>query len=205
MFLTHSPYHLLQKRWRLIVLVGVLAAALAVLASLVFPLEYRADAQVLVISKSRYGVDPYTAVKSAEQVGENIAQVVKTNDFFLKTMSQMGYNIDKSRFENVSERLKRKYWQKALNVSVVYGTGVLNISAFNKDSRQAEQLAGAVATALVSSGWEYVGGDVSFKIVNDPVATRFPARPNLLLNGILGLLAGVIIMAVFVLRRYKNI
>lgn len=203
MFLHHSSVEILFRRYRLIVFAGIIVCVAAVAVSLIFPLEYRADAQVLVISKSRYGVDPYTAVKSAEQVGENLAQVVKTNDFFLKTMGQPGYDIDKSRFENASERLKRKYWQKAMDVSVVYGTGVLNVSAFNKDPRKAEQLAGAIATTLVSSGWEYVGGDVSFKIVDEPVATRFPARPNLLLNGILGLLVGIIAMAVFVSRRFK--
>lgn len=204
MFLTHSPYHLLQKRCRLLVFAGVLIGIAAVLASLIFPLEYRADAQVLVISKARYGVDPYTAVKSAERVGENLAQVTGSNDFFLKVMSQQGYDIDKSRFENVSERLKRKRWQKALDVSAVYGTGVLNVSAFSKDKAQAEQLAGAVSAAIVSAGWEYVGGDVGFKIVNEPVATRFPARPNLAVNFVLGFVIGAVLMAVVVLRRYKT-
>lgn len=201
MFLHHPPIELLVRRWRLIVFAGLSVAVLAVAVSLIFPLEYRADAQVLIISKARYGVDPYTAVKSAERVGENLLQVVKTNDFFLKTMAQPGYNVDKSRFENVPERTKRERWQEAVGASVVYGTGVLNISAYHHDKAQAEQLAGAVANALVASGWEYVGGDVGFKLVNEPVATRFPVRPNLILNFALGLVLGGILMSAAVIKK----
>lgn len=201
MFLSHAPWESLIRRSRLIIFAGVVLAIVAAAVSLLFTLEYRADAQVLIMSKSRYGVDPYTAVKSSERVGENLLQVVKTNDFFLKVMNQPGYAIDKSRFENVSERVKRERWQKALSVSVVYGTGVLNVSAYNKNKASAEQLASAAAQALVDSGWEYVGGDVGFKLVNQAVATNYPVRPNLLLNAILGFVVGAVLMSILVLRR----
>ena len=103
-----SPVKIIFKRWKLIFVVSIIFGLVAGLITILFPLEYRADAQVLIISQSRYGVDPYTVVKSAERVGENIAQVVKTNDFFKKVMAQEGFVIDKSRFQNISERNKRK-------------------------------------------------------------------------------------------------
>ncbi len=203
MFLQHTPWQILTKHWRLVFSVGLAAAVAAVLISLVFPLEYRADAQVLVISKSRYGVDPYTAAKSAERVGENLSQIVKTNDFFNKVMAQGGYNLDKSRFENITEIAKRKRWQKTIDVSVVYGTGVLNVSAYSADKNQAGQLAGAAASALVNYGWEYVGGDAEMKIVNEPVVTRWPARPNLPVNAVLGFCIGIIAMSAGVLNKNR--
>lgn len=203
MFLHHTPWQILKKHWRLIFSAGLAVAVVAVLASLIFPLEYRADAQVLVISKSRYGVDPYTAAKSAERIGENLSQIVKTNDFFNKVMAHGGYNLDKSRFENIAERIKRSRWQKAVDVSVVYGTGVLNVSAYSADKNQAVQLAGAISNALVSYGWEYVGGDAEMKIVNEPIVTRFPARPNLPLNAMLGFCLGIIAMSVGILSRNR--
>lgn len=189
-----DPYyfHVLKNKYKMIIVSGIVVAVISLVITLLFPLEYRADAQVLIISRSRYGVDPYTTVKSAERIGENIAQVMETNDFYNKVMEQSGYNIDKSRFTNVSERTKRKRWQKAIDGSIVYGTGVLNVSAYSRTQEQALQLAGAAVSALSSQGWEYVGGDVIIKVVNEPVATRFPARPNLVLNAILGFLAGVL-------------
>lgn len=201
MFLEHSPAQVLRKRWRLVVFSGALLAVLSLLILLFTPLEYRADAQILIISKSRYGIDPYTAVKSAERVGENLVQVVGTNDFFNKVMYQNNYNLDKSLYTNVSEKTKRKNWEKAVSASMVYGSGVLNISAYGKTKEIATQLAGASATALVAGGWEYVGGDVDFKIVNEPVVTDYPVRPNLPVNALAGFIIGVVLMSAVVLRK----
>ena len=65
------------------------------------------------------------------------------------------------------------------------------------------RLAGAAVDTLASRGWEYVGGDVTIKVVNAPVATRFPVRPNLPLNGALGFVVGVLLMVLALLRREK--
>lgn len=203
MFLHQNPLEMLKHNSKQIIVAGFVAAVIFVIVSLFFPLEYRADADVLVVSKSRYGVDPYTVVKSAERIGENLIQVIGTSDFYDKVMSQPGYTLDKSRFEgqNITERTKRKRWQKAVTASVVYGTGMVRVSAYNKDPHNAEQLAGAVMNALVGQGWQYVGGDVTIKVVDSPITTRFPARPNLLLNALAGFLAGVLGAGLLVVRK----
>jgi capsular polysaccharide biosynthesis protein len=195
------PLKQLFRHWKQLVLVGLLAALFVAGVTLLFPREYRADAQVLIISKTRFGVDPYTVVKSAERVGENIAQVMHTNDFFEKVMNQQGFSIDKSRFENVPERKKRKRWNKTIQPSVVYGTGILNISTYGRDSQQAMQLASASVDALVAHAWEYVGSDVAMKVVNDPVVTRWPARPSILVNAALGFILGASAVAWAVAKK----
>ena len=90
MFLQSTPFKVLVSRYRLIIFSGLVVGLGLILFFLilsfvrVMPLEYRADAQALIISQSRYGVDPYTAAKSAERVGENLIQVMKTDDFYQK-------------------------------------------------------------------------------------------------------------------------
>lgn len=201
MFKVHSPLKILRRRWKVVLIFGLVFALISVFITVLFPLEYRADAQVLIISKSRYGVDPYTVVKSAERIGENIAQVIKTDDFYNKVVGQSDYVFDNSKFENISERKKRKRWQKTVDASVVYGTGVLNISSYSENSDDAKKMAGAVASTLASKGWEYVGGDVSIKVVNDPIVTKWPARPNLVLNLILGFMVGVLVSGFVLVRK----
>ncbi len=201
MFLNNTPLEVIRRRYKLIIFVGILVAMLSLIVSLFFPREYRADAQVLIISKSRYGVDPYTVVKSAERIGENLVQIVKTDDFYKKVLEQPGFDLDKTKFEKLTERKKRKEWQEAVKTSVVYGTGVLNISAYHIDPAQAKEYAGATASAMASQGWQYVGGDVTIKVVNEPVVTRFPARPNLFTNMILGFLVGGLLMGFVVVKK----
>lgn len=203
MFLHHPPLKVLASFWKLILFAGIVAALVVCAATLLFPRQYRADAQVLIISQSRYGVDPYTAAKSAERVGENLIQVMKTNDFYQKVITQSGRQLDLSEFDELSERAKRKLWQKTLDASVVYGSSVLNVSIYNTKKEQAKEWAGAVVDTLSSKGWEYVGGDVIIKTVNDPVVTNFKVRPNLLLNAFLGFVVGVLVMGVMVLKKEK--
>ncbi|EKE06835.1 MAG: hypothetical protein ACD_18C00260G0001 [uncultured bacterium] len=201
MFNTHNPLGRLRRGFKLIFLVGILVAILSVGVTLLFPLQYRADAQVLIISQSRTGVDPYTVVRSAERVGENIAQVMKTNDFYAKVKDQKNYDIDWSYFENKNEREKRKLWQKTIVPSVVYGTGVLNVSSFHREPAVAEKLANAATDALVARGWEYVGGDVTIKVVNNAVVSKWPVRPNIVLNAMLGFIVGIFLMGLLVVRK----
>ncbi|HQF56908.1 MAG TPA: hypothetical protein PK831_00160 [Candidatus Magasanikbacteria bacterium] len=201
MFVDNSPLTILKKRYKFIIFSGLLIGTVALLVSLLFPLEYRADAQALIISKSRYGVDPYTVVKSAERVGENLVQVIGTSDFYNKVMLQAGYNIDRTKFDKLSERERRKLWQKTVKSSVVYGTGVVNVSAYDSNVNQAKQLAGATVDALAAKGWEYVGGDVTIKVVNQPVVTRFPVRPNIILNFAMGFVVGMVLSSLLVIKK----
>src|SRR3989339_970919 len=171
MFLQSTPFKVLVSRYRLIIFSGLVVGLGLILFFLVLsfvrvmPLEYRADAQALIISQSRYGVDPYTAAKSAERGGENLIQVMKTNDFYQKVITQSNRQLDLSKFDELSERAKRKLWQKTLDTSVVYGSSVLNVGIYNTNKEQAKEWAGAVVDTLSSKGWEYVGGDVIIKTV----------------------------------------
>lgn len=206
MFLQSTPFKVLIFRYRLVIFSGLVVGLGLVLLFLVLsfirvmPLEYRADAQVLIISQSRYGVDPYTAAKSAERVGENLIQVMKTDDFYQKVRAY-GTSLDATNLDKLSERQRRVKWQKTVSASVVYGTGMLNISAYNKNADQAKAWAQAAAEALSGKGWEYVGGDVVIKLVNTPVVSRFPVRPNLVVIAILGFLVGVLGAGFIVLKR----
>jgi len=196
-----SPLRLLLKRKKIIMLAGIIVAIIAGIITALFPLQYRADAQVLIISQSRYGVDPYTVIRSAERVGENISQVMKTSDFYNKVRELGQAGIDWSQFEGLNDRDKRKKWEKTIEPSVVYGTGVLNVSAYSVDSAEAQALAAAAANTLVSKGWEYVGGDVTIKIVNQPIVTRYPVRPNILINVVLGFIVGILLTSLMVVRK----
>lgn len=190
----------LFRRWRFIILIGLLVSVVAGGLTFLWPLEYRADAQVLVISKSRYGVDPYTVVKSAERVGENLVEIMKTDDFLTKVRATSGYSLDWSAFDSLNDRQRRRAWPKMVTGSVVYGTGILNVSAYHQNPEAAKQLSGAVATTLSEKAWEYVGGDVILKVVNAPVASRFPVKPNPFVNAVLGFIAGALLALLIVAR-----
>ncbi|MBU1896036.1 hypothetical protein KJ641_04170 [Patescibacteria group bacterium] len=192
------------KRWKILVLVGILVAILSSAVSLLFPIEYRADTEVLIISRQQYGVDPYTVAKSAERIAESLSQAIKTDDFYQRVLESSDQSIDTSRFTNVEERIKRKRWQKAVEAKAVFGTSLMTISAYHKDPNQAAILAKAVSDTIVLHGSSYVGTLINIKVVNTPVVSRWPARPNILLNAFLGFLIGILIMGVAVVKKGRR-
>lgn len=199
-----SPTTLLYRSQKRLFMGGLIGVVLALAVSLFSPVQYRADAQVYIISRSKFGVDPYTVAKSAERIGENLAQVLGTSDFYDKVMSNPNFMLEKSYFTGVPERTIRKRWEKTVEASVVFGTGVLNVSAYHKNPDQAKQYALAILDTLVTKGSEYVGEDVGMKVVNQPVVSSLPVRPNFLMNAVIGFVLGMALMVLVVMRRHMK-
>lgn len=167
--------------------VGLLASAIAVFSQ---PLRYGASVQLLVIQRSTYGLDPYTAVKSAGQIADNLSQVVRTDDFFSKVLKQ-DPTIDQSRFPTDPNQ-RRKTWQKTVRASLVSGTGLLSVTALSEDKGEAVKLAQAIADVLTVYGKDYIGGDLDIKVVNSPLASEYPISPDIPLGLGLGLGIGLL-------------
>lgn len=183
---------------------ALLGLIIFLVVSLFFPWEYSATARLLVLPSSSLGVDPYTAVKSAERISENLVQVVHTSSFFDRVLKvQPQFNFDASIFSNLNELQRREKWNKVVVAEVVPGTGLINIIAYSRDRDQASSWANALAFVLSTQGYEYTSSNVQIKIVDTPLVSRFVARPNFLLVGFLGLIVGGLIGAGYVLWKYE--
>jgi len=195
--------HVLMEKTKLILVWGLVFAFVFVIITLFLPKQYSADTQLLIISKNKTGVDPYTQAKSAERVGENLSQIIGTTDFYAKVIDS-SYNFDKTVWKNMNERNRRKEWNKNIQSSVLYGTGLMNITAYASSKAEAVNLANALGSTIASNGWEYVGGDVTIKVVTKPLEPRFPSRPNFVVNLLVGFLIGVFLSSGWVLRYKKH-
>jgi len=198
-------FNLLKKHIKLILLWGFVFAVLSGGVSLFMPMQYSANSQVLIISKNQTGIDPYTQAKSAETIGANLIQIMKTTDFYDKVMQSPTASFDKSQWQNLSDRDQRKKWSKDLSASMIYGTGLMDVVAYSNTQDDAVNLANAITQTIASQGYEYVGGDVSIKTVDNPLVSRWPARPNFLLNTGIGFAVGVLIAGLWVSRYKKHL
>ncbi|MBI2443817.1 MAG: hypothetical protein HYV42_01065 [Candidatus Magasanikbacteria bacterium] len=184
--------------------IGLLVAAASGAVSFLFPKQYRAESEVLIISRDRSGVDPFTQVKSAERIGENLTRVIQTGDFMDKVFGLAGATFDRSRWERLSPRDKRRRWQRDVWGATVYNSSLVRLSVYSTTPEDAAGLGAAVTQALATRGWEYVGGDVAIKIVNPPLVSRFPARPNLPVNVGAGFVAGAALWGLAMSRRQRR-
>lgn len=183
---------------------GLLVGVVSLGVSLLFPKQYSAQSTVLIISRDRSGVDPYTQAKSAERIGENLAQVMSTSDFYDKVLASSAATFNKQRWQDMNERDRRKQWQKDVRPAMAYNTSLLNITVYGPTQDETVALANAVTQTVVSQGSDYVGGDVSLKTVSSPLVSRWPTRPNVALNGAVGFIGGILIAALWIVRYKKH-
>lgn len=174
----------------MILIAGVMGLALAILLSFLRPLEYSSTTRIL-ITQDLGAVDAYTASRSAERIADELASIVYTSTFYDKVM-RSEYNIDAAYFPEDEIKLRKK-WQKAVAASVSRSSGLLTVRAYHTDVTQAEELARAVSYVLTTYGWTYTSGsNITVQVVDEPLNSRYPVRPNLLVNGVSGFVVGLI-------------
>ena len=190
------------RGWSTIILFAVLGLVLAVVFSFLRPLEYSSTVRLL-ITQNVGTVDAYTAARSAERIAEDLATITYTTSFYDKVMSA-GYGIDESYFPE-DDYKRRKKWNKMVNTTVARGTGLLTIKAYHTDVAQAEQLAHAIAFVLTNEGWTYTSGvNITVRLVDTPLNSRWPMRPNIPANAFSGFVLGGFVGALYLMIQTER-
>ncbi len=197
-------FNILKKHSTLIIVWGLVFLTASIFASLFFPRQYSATTQVLIISRDKGGVDPYTQARSAEKIGANLTELIKTTDFFSKVMNNTSYSFNKEPWQNLTDRKQRKKWTKDVQASMSYGVSIMNIKVFSYSQAEASALSNAITQTMVTQGWEYLGGDVAIKSISEPLTSLWPDRPNFFANAGIGFLVGVLISSLWILRYRKH-
>lgn len=197
-------FNILKKHSALIIVWGLVFLTVSIFASLFFPKQYSATSQVLIISRDKSGVDPYTQARSAEKIGANLTELINTTDFFNKVMNNNTYSFDREPWKNLADKQQRKKWNKDVQANMSYGVSIMNIKVYSYTQDEAKALSNAITQTMVTQGWEYLGGDVAIKAVSDPLTSQWPDRPNFFANAGIGFLVGVLISSLWVLRYRKH-
>ncbi len=193
---------LLLRHWTSILWFAIIGVVLGVGLSVLRPLEFRSSIRLLITQES-VSSDAYTASRSAERVADDLSNIVYTTAFFDQVLSAR-FNINKDQFpsEESKPAKRRRVWEKMVAPSVERGTGLLTISVYNTDPDQAKQISQAIAFVLTQQGWRYTsGGNISVRLVDEPLVSSFPVRPNIPANGFVGLILGALVGGAFVVVK----
>jgi len=172
--------------------IAVGGAAFALVLSLVQPLQYRAAMRLLIIQSTSPTLDAFTAVKSSEKVGKNLGRVIGSSSF-LERVLLANPKIDQSYFPH-DERKRRRIWTRTVESAVAPETSVMEVSVYHALPSQAYAIAEGLGNVLVRDTREYTGSyDISVKVIDPPLVSRFPVRPNILLDVLLGFILGALI------------
>lgn len=191
------------KHWKRIVLWGFLLALLSVAMSLFFPRQYRAESDLLLLSRGEGSADPYTQAKSAERIGQNLAQVIGTADFFNQVLGGSD-PFERRGWQSLSPRAQRRAWRQDVQASMRYNSNLLHLTAYSDTPADAVALSEAILKTIVSRSGEYGGGATALRVVNPPLVSAWLGRPNLLVNGTAGFMVGGLLAVLWVVRYRRR-
>ena len=182
---------------------ALVVAVISLLISAFFPLQYKAETQLLVLPKHTTA-DPYVSLKSAERTGDTLTHIITTDSFFRSVEQKKAtFSLDTAQFEEISEQKKRKRWKKLVSGNVMCGTAVIQLQTYHKNKDQAVAYGKAISAVLAKEAQSYTGTVITIKEISTPIVSRFPVRLNLLLNALFGAVIGGLGMAVW--QRRKDI
>jgi uncharacterized protein involved in exopolysaccharide biosynthesis len=196
-------FRLYIRGWRLIVILASLGFVFALVFSLMQTKKYSSQIRLLITQTNVTGVDPYTAIKSTERIGQNLSELVFSSTFFNGVINQGG--VDANYFTLNDEIDKRKEWAETVSVGVTPGTGVMYVTAYHPDRAQAAAIAIAVAGQLAEQAPNFFGYSVRVQIIDDPLPSRFYAKPDFASNMGFGLILGFLVGSAWVLARVRQI
>ena len=183
---------------------AVVGLVAALLLCLVQPLKYSSTVRLLVMQDLGSATDAYTASRSEERIAENLSTIVYTTTFFDEVMDA-GFSIQERYFPSKDYK-KRQEWAKTVDATISRGSGLMTITAYHQDVSQAEQIARAVASVLTAKASEYTsGGGVEVRLIDAPLNSRWPVKPNILANAVSGAVLGGLAGIGFVLTQYEKI
>lgn len=196
-----SHLEIVKRDWRKVLVVALFIVLLSMVFTLVRPFLYRATVSIFVVQKSSFSIDAYSASKSEERIANKLAQVIVSSSFLDKVTSA-GFDVDKSYFPT-DERKKRDKWSKTVETAVPAGLSKLEISVYHKDPNQALQISNAIAYVLTAGKRDFIGiEDVDLKVLDSPLVSKYPVRPNVIFNLALGIIVGLILGVAFVIASY---
>jgi len=189
--------------WQAIAMMGLLGLVLALIISFVQPLRYSSTARLLIL-QSDSSVDAYTASRAEERIADNLSTIVYTSTFFDQVM-RAGFNINQNSFPEEQNK-QRRAWARTIDSSVSRGSGLLTLTAFHQDIQQAEQIVRAVAFVLTDRVSEYTSGsNIQVRLVDEPLNSRWPVKPNVAANVISGLFLGALFGVLYVLLQSERL
>lgn len=150
---------------------------------------------MLVIQSQEGFVDQSQAIRSAERVAQNLAEVVPTEDFLYQAMDA---NPQIKEGDGTSQQELRRSWNSMVDAQA--NGSFINIDVFTPNQKQAESLASTTAFILSNRDnlWHGGGDAITVKTIDSPLTSANPVKPDTRMNIIIGALVGFILAVAFV-------
>jgi capsular polysaccharide biosynthesis protein len=189
-----------RQTWLVYVLAVIFGMSTVVLLATLRTPEYSAEVDLLVLQQYTIN-DAFTANKSAVAVRDTLADIIHTTSFYAQVQSSQ--DVDLTALDALPEDDRREEWEEVVETRSSGSSATITIVGYDQDPGQAVAIASSVAQTLVQFGREYHSSPdtISLRVVDDPIVSSYPTRPNLLTNGIAAAVFGAMLGALILFLR----
>jgi uncharacterized protein involved in exopolysaccharide biosynthesis len=180
---------LFKKRRTTVISITLIFVIIGLIITLIQPLKYSAKSRLLIL-QSNNSTDAYTVSKSNEYVGGLISEVIYSGSF-LDSLEASSATFDRSYF-NGSYKDNVKKWGETVFARSSGSTGVIDVEIYHTNPEEAKNIANAVNQLIISgqSPYKFDANQTKISIIDEPVVSSFPTKPNIPVNLAISLLAG---------------
>jgi len=182
----------MSKKKQTFVSVFIIFVLIAILITALMPFKYGSSLRLLTVHSFKETTDPYMVSKSSERLSSLLAKLVYSNSFFEK-IKESGFNIDKAYFGD-TEKKQMEEWEKTVKSKSIGDTGIIAIDIYHTDRNQTEEIAKAIVFILKKDHDLYhgFGKNLEIKVIDKPITSNFPVKPNIVLNLTLAIIFSII-------------
>jgi len=188
--------NLIKKKKQTIFTLMLTVLMLTLVLSLAQTMKYTVKSRLLVVQNSADN-DAYTLSKSNEYLGNLFAEVVYSSSFYDRVISSP-YGINENYFSGTYNQQVEK-WQKTIKTKTQGDTGIVEIYVYHPQPTEANKIALAINDILINNNQDYHGGqNIKISIIDQPITSSYPNKPNLPYNLILALFGSFIISLFYI-------
>lgn len=159
------------------------------------PKRFLTQTQILITQEHSYNIDAYTAIRGSEQIANTLKYIVSSPAFLEKIVGSP-YKIEQSYFRPNPEK-RKKQWEKTIEPKVTPNTGILTLSIYHPNPKEAKKIAQGALYVLAHNDETYFGksNNISISTLSEPIVSQRYARPHALANTAIGFICGIIVSA----------
>lgn len=188
---TKDFLQLFKKRKTTVISITLIFVIIGLIVTLLQPLKYSSKSRLLILQPNTSS-DAYTVSKSNEYVGGLISEVIYSGSF-LDSLKASNSIFDRNYFNGTYKENVKK-WGETVFARSSGSTGVIDIEIYHTNPEEARNISNAVNQLIISgqSPYKFNPDQTKISIIDEPVVSSFPVKPNIPVNLALSLLFGLI-------------
>ncbi len=193
---------ILSRKIGLMILIGLLFAAISFWGIMLLSPRYQSNFDVLVVQNQEGFVDSYTLAKSTEYFSKLLSESVYTETFLNKVIES---DPELSRILPVGREDRMKAWGKMVQTSINVELGMIHLKTLANDKTHAEILSKTIANVLAENNNLFISENqkIEVRMINAPLVKSNPGTNTLIFTVVASFLIGMLL--VFMISFYRNL